>query len=92
MGLLKRCTSLQTYGLQLKDTSAVEMCTCISKVHEDSAAESAGLTVGESPGESWTETKAIVACQPKRITHAHTHTKQYHFLIRDEFYRLISGR
>lgn len=46
--LLKRCTLLQTYGLQLKDSSAVETCTSVSKVHEDSAAESAGLTAGES--------------------------------------------
>ncbi|XP_056888946.1 cytohesin-interacting protein isoform X1 [Takifugu flavidus] len=38
---------IQTYGLQLKDSSAVEMCTCISKVHEDSAAESAGLIAGD---------------------------------------------
>uniref|UniRef100_H3DGE2 Cytohesin 1 interacting protein n=1 Tax=Tetraodon nigroviridis TaxID=99883 RepID=H3DGE2_TETNG len=38
---------IQTYGLQLKDSSEVEMCTSISKVHEDSAAESAGLTAGD---------------------------------------------
>lgn len=40
---------LQTYGLQLRDSSAVEMCTFVCKVQEDSAAESAGLTTGESP-------------------------------------------
>lgn len=38
----------QTYGLQLKDSSAVEMCTFVRKVQEDSAAESAGLSAGES--------------------------------------------
>ncbi|KAK1902572.1 Cytohesin-interacting protein [Dissostichus eleginoides] len=38
---------IQTYGLQLKDSSAVEMCTFVLKVQEDSAAESAGLTAGD---------------------------------------------
>ncbi|XP_044073682.1 cytohesin-interacting protein isoform X2 [Siniperca chuatsi] len=38
---------IQTYGLQLKDSSAVEMCTFVRKVQEDSAAESAGLTAGD---------------------------------------------
>ncbi|XP_059199161.1 cytohesin-interacting protein [Centropristis striata] len=38
---------IQTYGLQLKDSSAVEMCTFVRKVQEDSAAESAGLTTGD---------------------------------------------
>ncbi|XP_041806631.1 cytohesin-interacting protein [Chelmon rostratus] len=38
---------IQTYGLKLKDSSAVEMCTFVCKVQEDSAAESAGLTAGD---------------------------------------------
>ncbi|XP_008291197.1 cytohesin-interacting protein [Stegastes partitus] len=38
---------IQTYGLQLKNSSAVEMCTFVCKVQEDSAAESAGLTAGD---------------------------------------------
>ncbi|XP_035031197.1 cytohesin-interacting protein [Hippoglossus stenolepis] len=38
---------IQTYGLQLKNISAVEMCTSVSNVQEDSAAESAGLTAGD---------------------------------------------
>ncbi|XP_054471479.1 cytohesin-interacting protein [Anoplopoma fimbria] len=38
---------IQTYGLQLKESSAVEMCTFVCKVHEDSAAENAGLTAGD---------------------------------------------
>lgn len=38
---------IQTYGLQLKDSSAVEMCTFVRNVQEDSAAESAGLTAGD---------------------------------------------
>lgn len=38
---------IQTYGLQLKDSSAVEMCTFVRKVQEDSAAECAGLTAGD---------------------------------------------
>lgn len=43
------CLSLQTYGLQLKNSPAVEMCTFVCKVNEDSVAESAGLTAGEPP-------------------------------------------
>ncbi|XP_051260043.1 cytohesin-interacting protein [Dicentrarchus labrax] len=38
---------IQTYGLQLKDSSAVEMCTFVRNVQEDSAAENAGLTAGD---------------------------------------------
>ncbi|XP_071769815.1 cytohesin-interacting protein [Centroberyx gerrardi] len=38
---------IQTYGLQLKNSSAVEMCTFVCRVQEDSAAESAGLTTGD---------------------------------------------
>ncbi|KAM3861954.1 cytohesin-interacting protein [Diretmus argenteus] len=38
---------IQTYGLQLKSSSAVEMCTFVCSVQEDSAAESAGLTAGD---------------------------------------------
>ncbi|KAM8855744.1 cytohesin-interacting protein isoform 1-T2 [Spinachia spinachia] len=38
---------IQTYGLQLKESSAVEMCTFVHKVREDSAAENAGLTAGD---------------------------------------------
>ncbi|XP_022073846.1 cytohesin-interacting protein [Acanthochromis polyacanthus] len=38
---------IQTYGLQLKNSSAVEMCTFVCKVQEDSVAESAGLTAGD---------------------------------------------
>ncbi|KAL7384532.1 hypothetical protein ABVT39_004259 [Epinephelus coioides] len=38
---------IQTYGLQLKDSSAVEMCTFVRQVQEESAAESAGLTAGD---------------------------------------------
>ncbi|KAK5600244.1 hypothetical protein CRENBAI_003767 [Crenichthys baileyi] len=38
---------IQTYGLQLKNTSDVEMCTFVCKVKEDSVAESAGLTAGD---------------------------------------------
>ncbi|XP_041663123.1 cytohesin-interacting protein [Cheilinus undulatus] len=38
---------IQTYGLQLRDTSAVEMCTLVRTVQEDSAADSAGLTAGD---------------------------------------------
>lgn len=38
---------LQTYGLQQKDSSVVEMCTFVRKVQEDSVAGSAGLTAGE---------------------------------------------
>ncbi|XP_076603216.1 cytohesin-interacting protein [Chaetodon auriga] len=38
---------IQTYGLQLKDSTAVEMCTYVCKVQEGSTAESAGLTAGD---------------------------------------------
>ncbi|KAM4608495.1 cytohesin-interacting protein [Polymixia lowei] len=38
---------IQTYGLQLKDSSAVEMCTFVCRVQKDSAAETAGLTTGD---------------------------------------------
>ncbi|XP_029314907.1 cytohesin-interacting protein [Cottoperca gobio] len=38
---------IQTYGLQLKDSSAVEMCTFVRKVQEDSTAECSGLTAGD---------------------------------------------
>ncbi|KAM4731122.1 cytohesin-interacting protein [Anableps anableps] len=38
---------IQTYGLQLKSTSEVEMCTFVCNVKEDSVAESAGLTAGD---------------------------------------------
>ncbi|KAL6100739.1 cytip [Pungitius sinensis] len=38
---------IQTYGLQLKESSAVEMCTFVRKVLEDSPAENAGLTAGD---------------------------------------------
>lgn len=38
---------IQTYGLQLKNSSDVEMCTFVCKVQEDSSAESAGLTAGD---------------------------------------------
>lgn len=38
---------IQTYGLQQRNSSAVEMCTFVSKVQEDSTAESAGLTAGD---------------------------------------------
>uniref|UniRef100_A0A4W5PPZ6 Cytohesin 1 interacting protein n=1 Tax=Hucho hucho TaxID=62062 RepID=A0A4W5PPZ6_9TELE len=38
---------IQTYGMQLKKTMAVEMCTFVCKVQEDSSAESAGLTAGD---------------------------------------------
>ncbi|XP_034549953.1 cytohesin-interacting protein [Notolabrus celidotus] len=38
---------IQTYGLQVRDSSAVEMCTFVRKVQEDSAAESAGLTADD---------------------------------------------
>ncbi|XP_047456019.1 cytohesin-interacting protein [Mugil cephalus] len=38
---------IQTYGLRLKHSSAVEMCTFVCKVQEDSAAENAGLTTGD---------------------------------------------
>lgn len=38
---------IQTYGLQLKNSSDVEMCTFVCKVQEDSSAENAGLTAGD---------------------------------------------
>ncbi|XP_034042984.1 cytohesin-interacting protein isoform X2 [Thalassophryne amazonica] len=38
---------IQTYGLQVRNSSAVEMCTFVCRVQEDSAAESAGLTAGD---------------------------------------------
>ncbi|XP_032422505.1 cytohesin-interacting protein [Xiphophorus hellerii] len=38
---------IQTYGLQLKSTSEVEMCTFVCNIKEDSVAESAGLTAGD---------------------------------------------
>ncbi|XP_056245593.1 cytohesin-interacting protein [Seriola aureovittata] len=38
---------IQTYGLQQRNSSAVEMCTFVSKVQDDSAAENAGLTAGD---------------------------------------------
>ncbi|XP_012729488.2 cytohesin-interacting protein [Fundulus heteroclitus] len=38
---------IQTYGLQLKNTSEVEMCTFVCNVKEDGVAESAGLTAGD---------------------------------------------
>uniref|UniRef100_A0A672HS36 Cytohesin 1 interacting protein n=2 Tax=Salarias fasciatus TaxID=181472 RepID=A0A672HS36_SALFA len=38
---------IQTYGLLCKSSSALEMCTFVCKVHEDSVAESAGLTAGD---------------------------------------------
>ncbi|XP_029386017.1 cytohesin-interacting protein [Echeneis naucrates] len=38
---------IQTYGLQQKNSSAVEMCTFVSKVQESSTAEGAGLTAGD---------------------------------------------
>lgn len=59
---------LQTYGLQLKDSSAVEMCTFVRKVQEDSPAESAGLTAGETP------TSSVQAVH--MLSHTFTHTKQ----------------
>lgn len=58
------CFLLQTYGLQLKDSSAVEMCTFVRKVQEDSAAESAGLTAGEPPTSS------------AHVSHTHTQNRQ----------------
>ncbi|KAM9804975.1 cytohesin-interacting protein [Neosynchiropus ocellatus] len=38
---------LQTYGVQLRHSSAVEMCTFVLTVEEESAAESAGLAAGD---------------------------------------------
>ncbi len=41
------CLSVQTYGLKVKNSSMVEMCTFICSVQDGSAAETAGLTAGE---------------------------------------------
>lgn len=60
----KRPPLLQTYGLQLNESSAVEMCTFVRKVLEDSAAENAGLTAGEPPTPF-----------TRAYTHTHTHTR-----------------
>ncbi|KAG7464097.1 hypothetical protein MATL_G00183610 [Megalops atlanticus] len=38
---------IQTYGLQRKNSSMVEMCTFVYKVQENSPAENAGLTPGD---------------------------------------------
>uniref|UniRef100_A0AAY4CWP2 PDZ domain-containing protein n=1 Tax=Denticeps clupeoides TaxID=299321 RepID=A0AAY4CWP2_9TELE len=38
---------VQTYGVQLKNSTLVEMCTFVSSVQEDSAAGSAGLGTGD---------------------------------------------
>ncbi|XP_061926681.1 cytohesin-interacting protein [Entelurus aequoreus] len=38
---------VQTHGLQLRSSSAVEVCTFVSRVEDSSAAESAGLTAGD---------------------------------------------
>ncbi|KAJ8255772.1 hypothetical protein COCON_G00196360 [Conger conger] len=38
---------VQTYGLQQKESSTVEMCTFVCKVQEHSPAEVAGLTTGD---------------------------------------------
>ncbi|KAM9850539.1 cytohesin-interacting protein [Aulostomus maculatus] len=38
---------IQTYGLQLRSNSAVEMYTFVRRVEEESAAESAGLAAGD---------------------------------------------
>lgn len=61
--LWQTCLLLQTYGLQLKDSSAVEMCTFVRKVQEDSAAESAGLTTGEPPTHPLYLTQAFMYLQ-----------------------------
>ncbi|XP_052450578.1 general receptor for phosphoinositides 1-associated scaffold protein [Carassius gibelio] len=39
---------IQTYGLHHQSENSVEMCTFICKVHEDSAAQLAGLKVGDT--------------------------------------------
>ncbi|KAM3872616.1 general receptor for phosphoinositides 1-associated scaffold protein [Diretmus argenteus] len=39
---------IQTYGLHHQDQNSVEMCTFVCKVHEDSAAQLAGLKVGDT--------------------------------------------
>ncbi|KAL0963773.1 hypothetical protein UPYG_G00313380 [Umbra pygmaea] len=38
---------IQTYGVQPKNSSSLEMCTFVCKVQEDSSAEGAGLTTGD---------------------------------------------
>lgn len=38
---------VQTYGLKVKNTSMVEMCTFVCRVQDGSAAETAGLTAGD---------------------------------------------
>ena len=38
----------QTYGLHHQDQNSVEMCTFVCKVHDESAAQLAGLKVGKS--------------------------------------------
>uniref|UniRef100_A0A673FQ89 Cytohesin-interacting protein-like n=1 Tax=Sinocyclocheilus rhinocerous TaxID=307959 RepID=A0A673FQ89_9TELE len=38
---------VQTYGLKVKNSSMVEMCTFVCKVQDGSAAETAGLTAGD---------------------------------------------
>ncbi|XP_076018072.1 cytohesin-interacting protein [Genypterus blacodes] len=38
---------IQTYGVQQKNGSAVELCTFVCRVQDNSAAESAGLTAGD---------------------------------------------
>ncbi|XP_052003786.1 cytohesin-interacting protein [Xyrauchen texanus] len=38
---------VQTYGLKVKNSSMVEMCTFVSSVQDVSAAEAAGLTAGD---------------------------------------------
>nr|XP_055071282.1 cytohesin-interacting protein [Misgurnus anguillicaudatus] len=38
---------VQTYGLKVKSTSTVEMCTFVCSVQDGSAAEAAGLTAGD---------------------------------------------
>ncbi|XP_037094994.1 cytohesin-interacting protein [Syngnathus acus] len=38
---------VQTHNLQLKSSSAVEVCTFVSRVEDNSAAETAGLTAGD---------------------------------------------
>lgn len=39
---------IQTYGLHHQDQNSVEMCTFVCKVHDDSAAQQAGLKVGDT--------------------------------------------
>jgi len=41
------CLFVQTYGLKVKNSSMVEMCTFVCSVQDGSAAETAGLTAGE---------------------------------------------